>query len=82
MKMKRKRSRSRDMMEDKAFMRAITRFLSGDQYLGEAGQLVNQAPPTSHSIPPINQTLITPLIRFILKQKLTISVQRDLRGLK
>ena len=33
MKMKRnKRSRS-DKMEDKAFMRAITRFLNGDQYL-------------------------------------------------
>jgi hypothetical protein len=35
MKMKRKRSRSRDKMDDKAFMRAITRFRKGDQYLQE-----------------------------------------------
>ena len=33
MKMKRKRRRRRDMMDDKAFIRAITRFRSGDQYL-------------------------------------------------
>ncbi len=33
MKMKRKRRKSRDMMEDKAFIRAITRLRSGDQYL-------------------------------------------------
>ena len=33
MKMKRNRRRRRDKMEDKAFMRAITRFLNGDQYL-------------------------------------------------
>ena len=38
MKMKRKRRRRRDMMDDKAFIRAITRFLSGDQYL----QVLNQ----------------------------------------
>ena len=33
MKMKRNRRRRRDKIEDKAFMRAITRFLNGDQYL-------------------------------------------------
>ena len=33
MKMKRKRRRRRDIIEDKAFIRAITRFLNGDQYL-------------------------------------------------
>ena len=33
MKMKRKRRSRSDKMEDKAFMRAITRFLNGDQYL-------------------------------------------------
>ena len=33
MKMNKKRSRRRDIMDDKAFIRAITRFLSGDQYL-------------------------------------------------
>ena len=33
MKMKRKRRRRRDMMDDKAFIRAITRFRNGDQYL-------------------------------------------------
>ena len=33
MKMKRKRRRSSDIMDDKAFIRAITRFRSGDQYL-------------------------------------------------
>ena len=35
MKMKRKRRRSRERMEDKAFIRAITRFRNGDQYLAE-----------------------------------------------
>ena len=38
MKMKRKRRRRRDMMEDKAFISAITRFRSGDQYLKMGGQ--------------------------------------------
>ncbi len=38
MNMNRKRSRRRDMMEDKAFMRAITRFRSGDQYLKLKGK--------------------------------------------
>ena len=33
MKMNRKRSNKRDIIEDKAFIRAITRFLNGDQYL-------------------------------------------------
>ena len=33
MKMNRKRSRRRDRIDDKAFMRAITRFRNGDQYL-------------------------------------------------
>lgn len=33
MKMKRKSRKSRDMIEDKAFMRAITRLRKGDQYL-------------------------------------------------
>ncbi len=33
MKMNRKRSNRRDRMEDKAFMRAITRLRKGDQYL-------------------------------------------------
>ena len=33
MNMKRKRRKSKDMMDDKAFMRAITRLRSGDQYL-------------------------------------------------
>ena len=38
MKMKRKRRRRRDMMDDKAFISAITRFRSGDQYLKMGGQ--------------------------------------------
>ena len=33
MKMNRKRSSRRDRIDDKAFMRAITRFRKGDQYL-------------------------------------------------
>ena len=33
MKMKRNKRRRSDNIEDKAFMRAITRFLNGDQYL-------------------------------------------------
>ncbi len=33
MKMKRKSKKRRDMMEDKAFIRAITRLRRGDQYL-------------------------------------------------
>lgn len=33
MKMNRKSKNNKDMMEDKAFIRAITRFLRGDQYL-------------------------------------------------
>ena len=37
MKMNRKSSRSRDMIDDKAFIRAITRFLNGDQYLKKEG---------------------------------------------
>ena len=37
MKMKRKRRRRRDMMDDKAFISAITRFRSGDQYLKMGG---------------------------------------------
>ena len=44
MKMKRKRRKSRDMMDDKAFMRAITRLRKGDQYLeAEIGQTDNQS---------------------------------------
>ena len=35
MKMNRKRRNRRDMMEDKAFIKAITRFLKEDQYLKE-----------------------------------------------
>jgi hypothetical protein len=43
MKMKRKRSSSSDMMEDSAFIRAITRLRSGDQYLNSvtAHQTIN-----------------------------------------
>ena len=37
MNMKRKSSNNSDMMEDSAFIRAITRFLSGDQYLKRIG---------------------------------------------
>ena len=40
MKMKRKRRSRRDMMEDKAFIRAITRFRSGDQYLGQVKRTI------------------------------------------
>ena len=36
-KMNRKSRRSRDMIDDKAFIRAITRFLNGDQYLKNKG---------------------------------------------
>ena len=44
MKMKRKRRKSRDMMDDRAFMRAITRLRKGDQYLkAEIGQTDNQS---------------------------------------
>ena len=44
MKMKRKRRKSKDMMDDKAFMRAITRLRKGDQYLKrERGQTDNQS---------------------------------------
>ena len=44
MKMKRKRRKSRDMMDDRAFMRAITRLRKGDQYLKvEIGQTDNQS---------------------------------------
>lgn len=39
MKMKRKRSKRRDIMDDKAFIRAITRFRNGDQYLELDGVL-------------------------------------------
>ena len=39
MKMNRKSRKSRDMMDDKAFIRAITRLRRGDQYLGEKGSL-------------------------------------------
>ena len=39
MKMKRKRRKSRDMMEDKAFIRAITRLRRGDQYLKKSKEV-------------------------------------------
>ena len=43
MNMKRKSRRSRDMMEDSAFIRAITRLRSGDQYLHRSCSLVHKA---------------------------------------
>ena len=43
MNMNRKRRKSRDMMEDKAFINAITRFRNGDQYLKMQSDLINDA---------------------------------------
>ena len=44
MKMKRNSSNNNDIMDDKAFIRAITRLRSGDQYLKKKAKdsLVNQ----------------------------------------
>ena len=39
MKMKRKRRKSSDMMDEIAFISAITKFLSDDQYLEETGDI-------------------------------------------
>ena len=41
MNMKRKSRSNRDMMEDKAFIKAITRFRKGDQYLKIKIGLIN-----------------------------------------
>ena len=38
-KMNKKSRNNNDIMDDKAFMRAITRFRSGDQYLERKGML-------------------------------------------
>ena len=48
-KMKRKSRNKRDIIEDKAFMRAITRFRSGDQYLKKVNRnLDSKSPETKY----------------------------------